>query len=223
MESSAIDPRYVSTAEINWDHMSDVVEKLTGKGGYQGVGFINLNDDEIAQWKDLIPDCDHVALHLGHMASNITWESLYPEWIDEEEQFEVPTCPSLPWIQVPGRPRLDLVVVKLPCNKGGKWSRDVVRLHLQLAAARVAASSKGLHDVHVLFITDCFPIPNLFIGKELVVRQGNLWLFKPNLHQLRQKVQLPIGSCALTVPLKAKGQYQFSISLPFLLCTPWLI
>ncbi|KAL0814035.1 hypothetical protein Bca101_070478 [Brassica carinata] len=207
MESSALDPRYVSSAEIHWDHMSDVVEKLTGKSGYQGVGFINLNDDEIAQWKDLIPDCDHVALHLGHMKSNITWESLYPEWIDEEEQFEVPTCPSLPWIQVPGKPRLDLVVVKLPCNKAGKWSRDVVRLHLQLAAARVAASSKGLHDVHVLFITDCFPIPNLFIGKELVSRQGNLWLFKPNLHQLRQKVQLPIGSCELTVPLKAKDTF----------------
>ena len=214
MESSALDPRYVSSAEINWDHMSDVVEKLTGKSGYQGVGFINLNDYEIAQWKHLIPDCDHVALHLGHMKSNITWESLYPEWIDEEEQFELPTCPSLPWIQVPGKPRLDLVVVKLPCNKAGKWSRDVVRLHLQLAAARLAASSKGLHDVHVLFITDCFPIPNLFIGKELVSRQGNLWLFKPNLHQLRQKVQLPIGSCELTVPLKAKGQYQLSI--PFL-------
>ncbi|CAN6880620.1 unnamed protein product [Brassica oleracea] len=207
MESSALDPRYVSSAEINWDHMSDVVEKLTGKSGYQGVGFINLNDYEIAQWKHLIPDCDHVALHLGHMKSNITWESLYPEWIDEEEQFELPTCPSLPWIQVPGKPRLDLVVVKLPCNKAGKWSRDVVRLHLQLAAARLAASSKGLHDVHVLFITDCFPIPNLFIGKELVSRQGNLWLFKPNLHQLRQKVQLPIGSCELTVPLKAKDTF----------------
>ncbi|KAG2303493.1 hypothetical protein Bca4012_062244 [Brassica carinata] len=206
-ESSALDPRYMSTAGIDWDHMSDVVEKLTGKSGYQGVGFINLNDDEIAQWKDLIPDCDHVALRLDHMANNITWESLYPEWIDEEEQFEVPTCPSLPWIRVPGKPRLDLVVVKLPCNKAGKWSRDVVRLHLQLAAARVAASSKGLHDVHVLLITDCFPIPNLFIGKELVARQGNLWLFKPNLHQLRQKVQLPIGSCELTVPLKAKDTF----------------
>ncbi|CAH8327543.1 unnamed protein product [Eruca vesicaria subsp. sativa] len=207
IESSASDPRYISTSEINWDHMSDVVEKLTGTSEYQGVGFINLNDDEIAQWKDLIPDCDHVALRLDHMASNITWESLYPEWIDEEEQFEVPTCPSLPWIQVPGKPRLDLVVVKLPCNKAGKWSRDVVRLHLQLAAARVAASSRGLHDVHVLLITECFPIPNLFIGKELVARQGNLWLFKPNLHQLRQKVQLPVGSCELTVPLKAKDTF----------------
>ncbi|KAL0698035.1 hypothetical protein Bca4012_054157 [Brassica carinata] len=205
--SSGIDPRYISTAEVNWDHVSDVVEKLTGKSEYQGVGFINLNDDEIVRWKELIPDCDHVALHLDHMANNITWESLYPEWIDEEEQFEVPTCPSLPWVQVPGKPRIDLVVAKLPCNRGGKWSRDVARLHLQLAAARVAASSRGLHDVHVLFVTDCFPVPNLFIGKELVARQGNLWLYKPNLHQLRQKIQLPVGSCELTVPLKAKDTF----------------
>lgn len=58
--------------------MSDVVEKLTGKSEYQGVGFINLNGDEVVPWKELIPDCDHVPLHLDYMANNITWESLYP-------------------------------------------------------------------------------------------------------------------------------------------------
>ncbi|XP_010539696.1 PREDICTED: putative UDP-glucuronate:xylan alpha-glucuronosyltransferase 3 isoform X2 [Tarenaya hassleriana] len=207
-ESGDADPRYISTATINWDHMSYIVEKLPGRNEYQGVGFINLNEDEIDLWKELIPDGEHIGLHLSCAANNVTWESLYPEWIDEEEEFEVPICPSLPWIQVPGKPRIDLVIAKLPCNKkSGKWSRDVARLHLQLAAARVAASSKGLHDVHVLLISDCFPIPNLFTCKELVTHRGNAWLYKPDLNTLRQKVQLPVGSCELAVPLKAKDNF----------------
>jgi len=201
------DPRYVATAEINWNHMSNLVEKhVFGRSEYQGIGLINLNDNEIDRFKEVTKsDCDHVALHLDYAAKNITWESLYPEWIDEVEEFEVPTCPSLPLIQIPGKPRIDLVIAKLPCDKSGKWSRDVARLHLQLAAARVAASSKGLHNVHVILVSDCFPIPNLFTGQELVARQGNIWLYKPNLHQLRQKLQLPVGSCELSVPLQAKG------------------
>ncbi|KFK42115.1 hypothetical protein AALP_AA2G212800 [Arabis alpina] len=208
----ATDPRYLSTAEINWNHMSNVVERyLFGRSAYRGIGFLNLNDNEVYRWKEVMKsESQHIALHLDHAANNITWESLYPEWIDEEEEFEVPTCPSLPWIQVPSKPRIDLVVTKLPCNKSGKWSRDVARLHLQLAAARVASSSKGLHDIHVILISDCFPIPNLFTGQELVTRQGNIWLYKPNLNQLRKRLLLPIGSCELSVPLQAKDRFYSS-------------
>ncbi|KAK0577201.1 hypothetical protein LWI29_029525 [Acer saccharum] len=140
---------------------------------------------------------EHVALHMDYVSSNITWELLYPEWIDEEEEFEVPTCPSLPKLLVPGKPRIDLIAVKLPCNKLGRWSRDVARLHLQLEAARLAASSKGLHSVHVLLLTDCFPIPNLFTCKDIVLREGNAWLYKPNLNKLREKLQLPVDHANL--------------------------
>lgn len=211
-ESGGGDPRYVSTVEINWDQISNVVDKLADTNEYQGVGLLNFDENEIDHWKDLIPDAEHVSLHLDYAAKNITWESIYPEWIDEEEEYEVPTCPSLPKIQIPGKPRLDLIAVKLPCNKAGRWSRDVARLHLQLEAARVAAASKGLHSVHVLLLTDCFPIPNLFTCKDVVVREGNAWLYKPNLNRLREKLQLPVGSCELAVPLKAKGQSKTGFS-----------
>ncbi|KAL0731931.1 hypothetical protein Bca4012_028025 [Brassica carinata] len=154
----ATDPRYISTVEINWNHMSHIVRSyLPSRSEYHGIGFLNVNNIEIDQWKEVMKfNCEHVALHLDHAAD------LYPEWIDEAEKFQVPTCPSLPWVQVPGKPRIDLIVAKLPCNISGTWSRDVARLHLQLAVARVASSSKGLHDVHVFLVTDCFPIPNLF-------------------------------------------------------------
>ncbi|KAL0878190.1 hypothetical protein Bca101_027896 [Brassica carinata] len=145
----ATDPRYISTVEINWNHMSHIVRSyLPSRSEYHGIGFLNVNNIEIDQWKEVMKfNCEHVALHLDHAA-------------------------------VPGKPRIDLIVAKLPCNISGTWSRDVARLHLQLAVARVASSSKGLHDVHVFL--------------------------------LRQKLQLPIGSCELSAPLQAKDNFYSS-------------
>ncbi|GKU90599.1 hypothetical protein SLEP1_g4577 [Rubroshorea leprosula] len=204
---SSEDPRYISNLDINWDQISNVIEKLTDRNEYQGIGLLNFNISEIDHWKELIPDVEHVSLQLEHVSGNVTWESLYPEWIDEEEEFEVPTCPSLPSLLVPGKPRIDLIAVKLPCMKSRRWSRDVARLHLQLAAARLAASAKGVHPVRVLLVTDCFPIANLFTCKDLVLREGNVWLYEPNLHKLREVIRLPVGSCELSVPLKAKEYF----------------
>ncbi|KAI3417606.1 Hexosyltransferase [Psidium guajava] len=206
-ETAGADVRYASLLDISWDQISTAIEKLTDKNEYQGVGLLNFNDNEIDNWKQLFPDPEHVVLHLEHVPRNVTWESLYPEWIDEEEEFEVPTCPFLPQLQIPGKPRLDLIAVKLPCDKSGRWSRDVARLHLQLAAARLAASAKSYHKVRVLFITECFPIPNLFTCKELITHNGNVWLYEPDLNKLREKARLPVGSCELAVPLKAKEHF----------------
>ena len=192
-------------SEVNWDEISDVVESLTDRDKYQGIGLLNFNDSEVDHWKELFLEAEHVVLRLEHGANNLTWEALYPEWIDEEEEFEVPSCPSLPQLQIPTKPRIDLVAVKLPCDKSGRWTRDVARLHLQLEAARVAASAKGNRYVHVLVVTECFPFPNLFRCKELITHEGNVWLYRPSLNILRDKLRLPIGSCELSVPLKAKG------------------
>ncbi|XP_041006364.1 UDP-glucuronate:xylan alpha-glucuronosyltransferase 1-like [Juglans microcarpa x Juglans regia] len=195
------DPRYRSNLDIEWDDIMKVLEKVTENHEKWGIGLVNFNNREIDHWKQLIPDAKHIVLHLDYAAKNVTWASLYPEWIDEEEETEVPICPSLPKIDATGI-RLNLIAVKLPCRNEGNWSRDVGRLHLQLAAADLAASFKGLYPVHLLFITKCFPIPNLFTCKELVAHQGNAWLYKPGLHALREKVHLPVGSCELALPLR---------------------
>ncbi|KAF6167495.1 hypothetical protein GIB67_031696 [Kingdonia uniflora] len=95
--------------------------------------------------------------------------------------------------------------------KSKNWSRDVARLHLQFAAARLTVSVRGYHhSAHVLFVTDCFPNPNVFTCKGLVRHKGNAWLNKPNLSTLRKKLRLPVGSCELAVPLKAKGERIYS-------------
>ncbi|KAI3700229.1 hypothetical protein L2E82_44850 [Cichorium intybus] len=204
------DQRYVSNLEIKWDEISSVLDKLSSKNQMiHGIGFLNFNETEISYWKtQIFPTNENqiVILHLDPVDENVTWDSLYPEWIDEEQEEEVPSCPNLPKLDVP-RKRLDLIVVKLPCKNEGNCSRDVGRLHLQLAAAGLAASSRVNHLVHLLFITDFFPIPNLFPCKELVVRRGNAWLYEPNLKMLREKIQLPVGSCELALPFKPRDGY----------------
>ncbi|GKB77014.1 UDP-glucuronate:xylan alpha-glucuronosyltransferase 1-like protein [Tanacetum coccineum] len=130
----------------------------------------------------------------------MTWESLNPTWIDEDQRHHVPKCPSLPKLSIPAR-MIDVIAIKLPCrNKAYYWSKDVNHLHLQLASAGLATSVKGDYAVHILFISNCTLLPNLFPCKELVTRQGNVWLYKPNLKVLREKLQLPIGSCELALP-----------------------
>ncbi|KAJ0264403.1 hypothetical protein HA466_0027680 [Hirschfeldia incana] len=112
---------------------------------------------------------------------------------EDDEKIEVPTK------------RLDMIAVKLPCRKEGNWSRDVGRLHLQMTAAAVAASAKGFFRSHLMFVTRCFPIPNLFRCKDLVSRRGDVWLYKPDLDTFRDKLKLPIGSCELSLPLGIKA------------------
>ncbi|KAG9142250.1 hypothetical protein Leryth_007695 [Lithospermum erythrorhizon] len=200
---SSPDPRYISNLDINWSDISTVLDELPKQSNeIHGIGLLNFNKSEINQWNNLTPNANLTILHLDYAEKNLTWESLYPEWIDEEQEEDVPSCPTLPKVEIP-RKRLDLIVVKLPCRNEGNWSRDIARLHLQLATGNLAASAKGNHKVHVLFITKCFPIPNLFKCNELVVRKGNVWLYRPDLDVLREKLQLPVGSCELALPLGA--------------------
>ncbi|XP_010507061.1 PREDICTED: UDP-glucuronate:xylan alpha-glucuronosyltransferase 1 [Camelina sativa] len=200
------DPRYASDLDINWD---DVTKTLDSVEEGRTIGVLNFDSSEIQRWREVSKrkknedEENIVLLNLDYADKNVTWDALYPEWIDEEQETEVPVCPNLPNIKVPTR-RLDLIVVKLPCRKEGNWSRDVGRLHLQLAAASVAASAKGFFRGHVLFVSRCFPIPNLFRCKDLVSRRGDVWLYKTDLDILRDKLQLPVGSCELSLPLGIK-------------------
>ncbi|RWR92826.1 putative UDP-glucuronate:xylan alpha-glucuronosyltransferase 3 [Cinnamomum micranthum f. kanehirae] len=206
-ERNAVDSRYISHLDVNWAQISKIVGQLSVDiKARLRIGILNFNSSEISHWQQLLHNAKPVIISLEHASKDINWEVLYPEWIDEEEESEVPVCRSLPEPKVPKKVQLDLIAVKLPCRRGSSnWSRDIARLHLQLAAAKLATSPKG-HTVHVLFVTECFPIPNLFTCKDLIVHKENTWLYKPNLRAMRQKLRLPVGSCELSVPLKAKDR-----------------
>lgn len=184
--------------------MRGVLKELPKDKKTKHVGILNFNRKEIRRWHHLLPGANHTVLSVERAGRDATWEALYPEWIDEEEDEQVPRCPSLPSL-APPKQRLDLIVVKLPCRREGKWSRDVPRLHLQIAAADLAASHKGSHQPYLLLATACFPTPNLFNCKDLVSRQGNAWLYRPDLGALREKLGLPIGSCQLALPIASIG------------------
>lgn len=204
-DKTSSDPRYVSSVDVQWEDIYRALRNLKSGNQDLKVGLLNFNSTEYGSWTQLLPDSHVSIIRLEHAKDSITWQTLYPEWIDEEEETEIPSCPSLPEPNVRRGVRFDVIAVKLPCTRVAGWSRDVARLHLQLSAAKLAvASSKLNHKVHVLFVSDCFPIPNLFPCKNLVRHEGNAWLYSPESKALREKLRLPVGSCELAVPLKAK-------------------
>ncbi|KAE8709835.1 putative UDP-glucuronate:xylan alpha-glucuronosyltransferase 5 [Hibiscus syriacus] len=146
-DCAATDLRYVSTLDVNWDQISNVIEKLTDRDEYQGIGLLNFNNTETDQWKQLLPDAEHVVLQLDHVAGNVTWESLYPEWIDEEDEFEVPKCPSLPSLQFPGKPRIDLIAVNFLATRQESGQETLHSFHSDRAHREAYATI--LHSAHV--------------------------------------------------------------------------
>ncbi|RRT44141.1 hypothetical protein B296_00024611 [Ensete ventricosum] len=206
-QATLSDPRYISQLDVDWGLMSSVLEDVKAKEGDLRIGLLNFNSSEVEFWQRTLPHAEFSSVHLDYADPSITWKVLYPEWIDEEGEYDVPACPYLPQPQDKKGSRYDLIAAKLPCDRSGSWSRDVARLHLQLAAAKLAASaSAGRSQVHVLLVTDCLPVPNLFSCRDLTRHQGNLWLYKPETAALEEKLRLPIGSCELAIPFEAKGQ-----------------
>lgn len=206
MWSEAIpDPRYVSNTDIQWAEVVKITKQLQGWKESMEVGLVNFNSTEIKHWEKLFPTAKFSKVHLDNAGKDLTWADLYPEWIDEEEETNVPHCQHLPVPKVPKGSQFRMVAVKLPCDRTGNWTRDIARLHLQHAAAKLSADSgAGHHPAHVLLVTECLPIPNLFSCKNLVARKGNNWLYWPDMEVLKQKLHLQIGSCELSLPLKHK-------------------
>ncbi|KAF9609013.1 hypothetical protein IFM89_012352 [Coptis chinensis] len=135
-ERPILDPRYVSHLDINWDQILRTIGKMTETHSCRGIGLLNFNESETNLWKRRMPDAIHVSVHLDYVRDNVTWESLYPEWIDEEQESEVPFCPSLPEPSIPGNPKLHLIAVKLPCQRLANWSRDISQLALATCSSK---------------------------------------------------------------------------------------
>ncbi|KQJ99881.1 putative UDP-glucuronate:xylan alpha-glucuronosyltransferase 3 isoform X1 [Brachypodium distachyon] len=204
---------YASSLRIDWSLISKAVQEAAARGVEGGghglrVGLLNFDGDEVEQWRTVLPESAAAsAVHLERVGSNVTWEHLYPEWIDEEELYAAPTCPDLPEPQPAAEGAqygYDIVAVKLPCSGASGWSKHVPRLHLQLAAARLA-SGRGSSAAHVVVVSPsrCFPAPNLFRCKDEAMHDGDVWLYRPDMAELRHKLALPVGSCKLAMPLKA--------------------
>lgn len=114
---------YISNLDIDQEQITDIIVRLDDNSEHQGIVLLNSNKSEIHNWKQLLMDVKHVVQHQEHVAEDVTQESLYPERIDEEKNLGSRLSYST---------QIDVISVKLPCNKLGRWSRDMARLHLQL-------------------------------------------------------------------------------------------
>ncbi|XP_039829714.1 UDP-glucuronate:xylan alpha-glucuronosyltransferase 2-like isoform X2 [Panicum virgatum] len=172
------------------------------------MGLVNIGREDVLA---LGVEGEAVRVDLERVSDVFRWSDLFPEWIDEEEEDEGPSCPELP---MPDFSRydgeVDVVVASLPCNRTapGGWNRDVFRLQVHLAAARMAAR-KGRRDgggaVRVVLRSECEPMMDLFRCDEAAGREGDWWMYRVDVERLEEKLRLPVGSCNLALPLWGSG------------------
>ncbi|KAJ4968176.1 hypothetical protein NE237_014877 [Protea cynaroides] len=147
----------------------------------------------------------------------IQWEDLFPEWIDEDEKWGPTSCPEIPMPRLEDyEDQFDVVVANIPCGNGmhkqGQGLRNVFRLQVNLVVANVVVrSGRRYYDdedrtVYVVFIGSCGPMWEIFRCDDLLIHEGNSWIYRPDLRRLLQKVLMPVGSCKLALPYQIQGE-----------------
>ncbi|XP_042485719.1 UDP-glucuronate:xylan alpha-glucuronosyltransferase 2 isoform X2 [Macadamia integrifolia] len=179
---------------------------LSEMGRVRKIGMVNMDGKGVSEWKGF---GKFIPVHFERVSEYLEWKDLFPEWIDEEEESDVSTCPEIPMPDFMAYEEMDMVVAKLPCEypKEG-WGRDVFRLQVHLTAANLAVK-RGKRAtgrrMKILFLSPCRPMMELFRCEDMVKREGDWWWYEPEMSRLEHKVSLPIGSCKLALPLWEEG------------------
>ncbi|KAE9586812.1 putative glucuronosyltransferase [Lupinus albus] len=170
------------------------------------IGMVNMDEDDVSEWslhgKTILVSFERVSQFFN-------WTDLFPEWIDEEEESDVPSCPEIPMPEYAKYENMDVIVAKVPCKYPEEgWGRDVFRFQVHLIAANLVVK-KGKKDwrwkTRVVLLSRCRPMPEIFPCDYLVRKQGDWWYYEPDFKRLEQKVSLPVGSCKLALPLWEQG------------------
>lgn len=209
MQLGGVAANKVAAAEriVNAGRAPAMFEELRGR---LRMGLVNIGRDEVLA---LGVEGDAVRVDFERVSETFRWSDLFPEWIDEEEDDEGPSCPELPmpdWSRyADGGGDVDVVVASVPCNRSAPgWNRDVFRLQVHLVAAHVAAR-KGRRDgggaVRVVLRSQCEPMMDLFRCDEAVGREGDWYMYRVDVQRLEEKLRLPVGSCNLAMPLWGAG------------------
>lgn len=175
---------------------------LSGIGTRMRIGIVNMDNEDVSEWKahgQIVP------IPFERVSDMFEWKALFPEWIDEEEEYSGSSCPEIPMPDLDKYGNMDMIVAKLPCKAPEEgWNRDVFRLQVHLVVANVAVR-RGRWEwggrMKVVFLSECRPMVELFQCDELVGREGEWWYYRPEMWRLEQKVTMPVGSCNLALPL----------------------
>lgn len=192
----------------NIEKVPSFLSKILGKGKKK-IGMVNMDEEDVSEWNGKLGEA--ISVKFEHVTDFFKWEDLFPEWIDEEEESDVPSCPEVPMPEFEKYGKMDVIVARLPCNE--KEKRDVFRLQVHLVVANLAVK-KGKRDwnnkrTKVVLWSKCRPMMDLFGCNELVKRLGDWWFFEPEIAKLEHKLSLPVGSCQLALPLWGQGRFFF--------------
>lgn len=170
------------------------------------IGMVNMEEDDVSKWS---MHGETTTVKFERVSKFLNWTELFPEWIDEEEENGVPSCPEIPMPEYTEYGIMDVIVAKLPCKYPEEgWVRDVFRLQVHLIVANLAAKN-GNKDwrgkTRVVFWSKCRPMLELFPCDHLVKREGEWWYYEPDVKRLEHKVSFPVGSCKLALPLWEQG------------------
>lgn len=203
MERGLAEKRNEQNRVINWRRLNSMIGSVMDIKEGMKIALVNFEEEEVQQWEPL---GETTVIKFERVDEDVAWTDLFPEWIDEEEQYTTPVCPTVPMPEISNETKFDLVVARLPCRKPEQgWSRDVLRLQIHLVSANVAArASRNGEKMAMLFFSSCRPMPDLFRCEDLVKNQGMdaVWLYVSDVKKLAKKISLPVGSCELALSWK---------------------
>ncbi|ONK64362.1 uncharacterized protein A4U43_C07F25020 [Asparagus officinalis] len=176
--------------------------------GDRRIGMVNMGNSEAINIGILEKSIKYtINIQFDPVRSSLTWNKLFPSWIDEENSSS--SCPQIPMPNLSLYEELDVVMASLPCKwPETNWKRDVFRLQVHLVVANVAVK-RGVRDergkVRIVLKSKCRPMMEVFRCDDLVKREGEWWFYEVEVRMLEEKVALPVGSCKLASDSAKEG------------------
>ncbi|XP_039684175.1 putative UDP-glucuronate:xylan alpha-glucuronosyltransferase 4 [Medicago truncatula] len=173
------------------------------------IGLVDINPRSIGEQLDGNRSrVDIVPIHFDRVSENLKWSDFFPEWIDEEGKPDEPKCPNMPMPSLANYKDLDVVMAMVPCREESmeeKGIRDLFRLQVNLVVANLVVENKWKEksesngkDMYIVFVGSCGPMVEIFRCDDLLMHQGEYWVYKPDLNRLKQKTLMPVGSCQIS-------------------------
>ncbi|KAI3869963.1 hypothetical protein MKX03_006425 [Papaver bracteatum] len=188
------------------------------KIGLVNVGTSTYDHGVEKEWKEL---GSTTLVNFERVSKERKWADYFPEWIDEEKKWRSPSCPDIPMPDYEKYGEFDVVVANVPyCSndtKQGQGIRDVFRLQVNLVAANLAVRNGRADDdrpVYVVFVgPSCGPMWEIFRCDDLLGHEGNVWIYRPDLRRLAQKILMPVGTCQLGLTYKKQEKEIMNLNL----------
>ncbi|KAL3516093.1 hypothetical protein ACH5RR_022995 [Cinchona calisaya] len=212
---------YAQTYADQFSDKRDIFEPIKHPKWYEivaedfeekGLKIGTVNMEKTAKIEGL-----HQGLHVKEVkfqpvAKKIKWSDLFPVWINEKYP-EQQKCPEIPLPRFEEFQDLNVVVANVPCpQEATKMGfMDVFRLQVNLIVANLLVTSSQSNqdvgkEVYAVFLGSCGPMDEIFRCEDLLLHDNNTWIYKPDFGRLKQKLQMPVGSCQLARPIWKTGQ-----------------